>query len=97
MSNDVLDLCVDVGNKTVMRDSSLCSRKHGMFLGEENVLLVLGEIASEERLGKSEMLNLRMGEGSIAKQTLGNRDAVATEESFIAGATGTLGTGVERA
>jgi hypothetical protein len=54
----VFDLCVNVGNKAVMRDSSLCRRKHGLFLGEENILLVLCEIASEKGLGKSEMLNL---------------------------------------
>jgi len=60
LSDDVLDLCIDVSNKAVMRDSSLCRRKHGLFLGKENVLLVLGEFAREKGLGKSEMLNLRM-------------------------------------
>ena len=62
LSENVLDLCIDVSNESVMRDGSLSGRKHGLFLGKENVLLVLGEIASEKGLGKSEMLNLRMGE-----------------------------------
>jgi hypothetical protein len=94
---DVLDLHVDAGNEPVMRDSSLCSREHGLFLSEENVLLVLGEIASEKGLGKSEMLNLRMGEGSIAKDALGHGDVVATKESLITSAASALGTSVERA
>ena len=80
-----------------MRDSSLCSREHGLFLSEENVLLVLGEIASEKGLGKSEMLNLRMCEGSIAKDALGHGDAVATKESFTTSAASALGTSIERA
>ena len=62
LSDDVLDLCSDAGNEPVMRNSSLRRREHGLFLSEENVLLVLGEIASEKGLGKSEMLNLGMGE-----------------------------------
>ena len=57
---------------------------------------MLGEIASEKGLGKSEMLNLRMCEGSITKHALGHGDAVATKESLVTGATGGLGTGVER-
>ena len=97
MSDDILYLRIDVGNEPVMRDSSLCGGKHGLFLCEENVLLVLGEIAREKGLGKTETLNLRMCEGSITKYTLGPGDAVATEESFIAGSAGTLGTSVERA
>jgi hypothetical protein len=97
LSIDVLDLRVDVGNKTVMRNGRLCSRKHGLFLSEENVLLVLGEIASEERLGKSEMLNLRMCKGSITKDALCDRDAVATEEGLITRATGSLVASVKRA
>ena len=58
LSEYVLDLCIDAGNEAVMRDSSLCGGKHGLFLSEENILLVLGEIAVEKGLGKSEMLNL---------------------------------------
>ena len=97
MCIDVLYLCIDVSNKPVMRDSSLCSREHGLFLSEENVLLVLGEIASEKGLGKSEMLNLRMCKGSIAKDALGYGYAVATKESLVACAASALGTSIERA
>jgi hypothetical protein len=80
-----------------MRDSSLCGGKHGLFLSEENILLVLGEIAVEKGLGKSEMLNLRMCEGSVAKDALCHGDVVATKERLITGAASTLGTGVEGA
>ena len=93
---DILKLCIDVSNEAVMRDSSLCRRQHGLFLGKENVLLVLGEIASEKGLGKSEMMNLRMCEGSIAKHALGHGDVVATKERLVTGAASALGTGVER-
>ena len=96
LSDDVLDLCIDVSNKAVMRDSSLCRRKHGLFLCKENVLLVLGEFAREKGLGKSEMLNLRMSQMSVAKHALGDGDAVAAKESLITGAACGLGTGVER-
>jgi hypothetical protein len=97
LSDDILYLRIDVGNEPVMRDSSLCSGKHGLFLREENILLVLGEIAREKGLGKTETLNLRLCEGSITKHALGHGDAVATEESFIAVSASTLGTSVERA
>ena len=97
LSVDVLDLCIDAGNEAVMRDSSLCGGKHGLFLSEENILLVLGEIAVEKGLGKSEMLNLRMCEGSVAKDALCHGDVVATKERLITGAASALGTGVERA
>lgn len=62
LSVDILYLCIDAGNEAVMRNSSLCGREHGLFLSEENILLVLCEVASEKGLGKSEMLNLRMCE-----------------------------------
>lgn len=62
LSDGVLYLCIDAGNESVMRNSSLCGGKHGLFLSEENILLVLCEVASEKGLGKSEMLNLRMCE-----------------------------------
>jgi|LakMenE18May11ns_1017448.scaffolds.fasta_scaffold9912676_1 hypothetical protein len=38
-----------------------------------------------------------MGERSVAKHTLGNRNPVATEKGFITGAASSLGTSVERA
>jgi hypothetical protein len=97
LSDDVLDLCIDVVNKTVMSECSLCGRKHGLFLSEENVLLVFGEFALEESLGKSEMLNLRMSEGCVAKHTFWNRDIVSTKESLITSAASSLCTSVERA
>ena len=97
LSDDVLDLHVDVVNEAVVGDRSLCGGKHGLFLSEENILLVFGEIASEKGLGKSEMLNLRMCEGSIAKDALGHGDAVATKESFTTSAASALGTSIERA
>jgi hypothetical protein len=59
--------------------------------------LVLGERACKKGLGKSECLNLRMCELSVAKHALGNRDVIATKECFIACAASGLGTGVERA
>lgn len=58
LSDDVLDLCIDASNEPIMRNSSLCGGEHGLFLSEENVLLVLGELTGEKGLGKSEMLNL---------------------------------------
>jgi hypothetical protein len=97
LSDDVLDLHVDVVNEAVVRDRSLCGGKHGLFLSEENILLVLGEIAVEKGLGKSEMLNLRMCEGSVAKDALCHGDVVATKERLITSAASTLGTGVEGA
>jgi hypothetical protein len=59
--------------------------------------LVLGERALEESLGKSEMLNLRMSEGGVAKHTLSNRDVISTKESFITGAASSPGTDIKRA
>lgn len=97
LSDDVLYLCIDVINEPVMGNSSLCGREHGLFLSEENVLLVLGELTVEKGLGKSEMLNLRMCERSVAKDALGHGDVVATEERFITSAASALGTSVERA
>ena len=58
---------------------------------------MLGELASEEGLGKAEMLKLRMGELSAAEEALGNRHIIATEESLVALAAGGLGTGIQRA
>ena len=80
-----------------MSDGSLCGRKHGLFLGKENVLLVLCEFALEERLGEAEVLKMRMGELRVAKHALGNSDVFATEEILVAGAAGGLGTGIKRA
>ena len=88
---------MDVSLGAVKSDGSLSGRKHGLFLSEENILLVLSEFVLEESLGKSEMLNLRMGESSIAKHTLGNRDIVSTKESFITGAASSLGTDIKGA
>lgn len=42
---NVLDLLVNVLDEAVMCDGSLCGREHGLFLGEENVLLMLSEVA----------------------------------------------------
>lgn len=81
---DIPDLIVNVLDEFVMHDGGLCGRKHGLFLGKENVLLMLGELASEEGLGKTEMLKLRMGELSAAEEALGNRDIIATEEGLVA-------------
>lgn len=90
-------MCMDVSLGAVKGDGSLSGRKHGLFLSEENILLVLGERALEESLGKSEMLNLRMSEGGVAKHTLGNRDVISTKESFITGAASSLGTDIKGA
>ena len=54
----ILDLMVNVEDEFVMRNGGLSGRKHGLFLGEENVLLMLGEFASEEGLCKTEVLKL---------------------------------------
>lgn len=88
---------MDVSLSPVKGDGSLSGRKHGLFLSEENVLLVLSEFALEESLGESEMLNLIMSEGGVAKHALGNGDIVSTKESFITRAAGSLGTDVKRA
>lgn len=90
-------MCMNVSLSPVKGDSSLSGRKHGLFLSEENVLLVFGEFALEESLGKSEMLNLRMSEGCVAKHTLRNRDIVSTKESLITGAASSLGTSIKGA
>ena len=94
---DIPDLSVNVLDELFMNDGGLCGRKHGLFLGEENVLLMLCELASEEGLSKTEVLKLRMGELSAAEEALGNRDIITTEEGLVAGAAGGLGTGVQRA
>lgn len=96
-SSNGLDLIINVVDESVVSDGNLSSRKHGLFLGEENVLLVLGELAKKKRLGKSEVLKLRMSELSVAEHALGNSDVFATEESLVAGAAGSLGTGMKRA
>lgn len=96
-SSNGLDLIINVVDESVVSDGNLSSRKHGLFLGEENVLLVLGELAKKKRLGKSEVLKLRMSELSVAEHALRNSDVFATEESLVAGAAGSLGTGMKRA
>jgi len=90
-------LCMNVSLSPVKGDSSLSGRKHGLFLSEENVLLVLSEFALEESLGEPEMLNLRMSEGGVAKHALGNGDIVSTKESLITSAASSLGTDVKGA
>lgn len=45
LRGDVLNLVINALDEAVMGDGSLCCREHGLFLGEENVLLVLGEVA----------------------------------------------------
>ena len=96
-SSNGLDLIINVVDESVVSDGNLSSRKHGLFLGEENVLLVLGELAKKKCLGKSEVLKLRMSELSVAEHALRNSDVFATEESLVAGAAGSLGTGMKRA
>lgn len=92
-----LDLIVNILDETVMRDGSLSGRKHGLFLGKENVLLVLCEFALEERLGEAEVLKKRMRELRVAKHALWNGDVFATEECLVTGAAGGLGTGIKGA
>jgi hypothetical protein len=53
-------------------------------LSEENILLVLSEVALEKELGESEVLKLRMSEVSVAEDALGNSDIIAAEEGLIA-------------
>lgn len=81
---DILNLGINVGDEEVMRDGGLCCRKHGLFLSEENILLVLSEVALEKELGESEVLKLRMSEVSVAEDALGNSDIIAAEEGLIA-------------
>ncbi len=81
---NVLDLMVNVSDELVMSDGSLSGRKHGLFLCEENVLLMLGELASEERLSETEVLKHGMSELSAAEHALGNRHIIPTEESLVA-------------
>jgi hypothetical protein len=45
---------------------------------------MLGEVASEEGLGKADVLKLRMSELSVAEEALRNGDIIATEEGLIA-------------
>jgi hypothetical protein len=90
---NVLDLSVNVLDEFVMSDGGLSGRKHGLFLSEENVLLMLGELASEEGLRKTEVLKLRMSELRVAEEALRNADIIAAEKGLIAGAAGGLGAG----
>jgi hypothetical protein len=73
-----LDLILNILDETVMSDGSLCGRKHGLFLGEENVLLVLCELSLKKCLGESEVLKLRMSELRVAEHALRNSDVFAT-------------------
>jgi hypothetical protein len=41
-------------------------------------LLPLGELSSEERLGKTEMLKLRMGELRVAEEALWDGNIITT-------------------
>jgi len=97
LSMNILDLRIKTGQKFVMYESGLSGRKHGLFLSEEDVLLMLSEVASEEGLGKADVLKLRMSELSVAEEALGNGDIIAREESLVARAAGGFGTRVERA
>jgi len=45
--------------------------------------LTLGELSSEEGLGKAEMLKLRMSELRVAEEALGHGNIIATEESLV--------------
>ncbi len=92
-----LDLIGNVVDESVMSDGSLSSRKHGLFLGEENVLLVPSELSLKKCLGESEVLKLRMSELCVAEHALRNSDVFATKERLVAGAAGSLGTGMKRA
>ena len=54
---------------------------------------MLGELASEEGLRKTEVLKLRMSELRVAEEALRNADIIAAEKGLIAGAAGGLGAG----
>lgn len=58
---------------------------------------MLCEVASEEGLGKTDVLKLGMSELSVAEEALGNGYVIATEESLIASSASVFGTRVERA
>ena len=58
---------------------------------------MLGEVASEEGLGKADVLKLRMSELSVAEEALRNGDIIATEEGLIARAASGFAARVERA
>ena len=45
LRGDILNLSVNVGDEAVMSDGGLRCRKHGLFLSEENILLMLSEVA----------------------------------------------------
>ena len=81
---NILDLMVNVDDEFVMRNGGLSGRKHGLFLGEENVLLMLGELASEERLGETEVLKHGMSELRVAEEALGNRHIISAEKGLVA-------------
>ena len=81
---NVFDLIVNVFDLFVMSDSGLSGRKHGLFLREQNVLLMLSEVSSEEGFCKTEVLKLRMSELSVAEEALRNRDIISAEECLVA-------------
>jgi len=58
---------------------------------------MFGEVASEEGLGKTDVLKLGMSELSVAEEALGNGDVIATEESLVARSACGFGTRIERA
>ena len=89
------DLIINVLDELVMNDERLSGRKHGLFLGEENVLLMLGEFALKKGLGEAEVLQLRMRELRVAEQALWNRNTISAQKGLIAGTAGSLGTGVK--
>jgi hypothetical protein len=78
------NLIINVFDKVVMSDGSLCGGKHGLFLCEKDILLMFSEIALKKELGKSDMLNLRMREVSIAEDALRNGDVITAKECLIA-------------
>lgn len=91
------DLIINVPDELVMNDERLSGRKHGLFLGEENVLLMLGEFALKKGLGEAEVLQLRMRELRVAEEALWNRYTISAQKGLIAGTAGSLGTGIKRA
>lgn len=58
---------------------------------------MLSEVASEEGLGKADVLKLRMSECSVAEEAFRNGDIIAGKECLIARAASGFATSLERA
>jgi hypothetical protein len=80
----ILNLSVNVLDNEIVRDGGLCCRKHGLFLSEENILLMFSEFALKKEFSEADVLNLRMSEVSVTEDALWSGDVVGTKECLVA-------------